>query len=212
MRGVLRVTDAVDRVLRLLEHTMEYGFKGREREALCLGVESGPIVLLAEVRGARKMRMAAKLLPHITVHADVVEEIVALKNTVLFHHPMILFRNEGLEDGGSDVGMVERSERISNVVQQRAGHVFVVAAVLLSEGSGEQRVIQAVHRKSTKVAVQELQMGDDALGKPLGIFHEVRADERPILAGGMFNAGEGCDPMLGHDGQSTQLPEKFTSH
>lgn len=30
----------------------------------------------------------AELPPHIAVHADVVEEIVALKNAVLFHHPM----------------------------------------------------------------------------------------------------------------------------
>src|SRR5580658_6686036 len=156
------------------------------------------------------MRVPAELLPHVAVHADVVEEIVALKNAVLFHHPMIFFGNERLEDGGGDVRMVEGSERVSNVVQQGAGHVLVVAAILLSQGRGEERVMQAVDRKTSKVAVQELQMGDDALGKLLSILHEVRADERPILAGGMFDAGEGCHPILRHDRQFTQLLWEFT--
>jgi len=129
-----------------------------------------------------------------------------------FHHPVIFFRNERPEDGGGDVGMVEGPERVSNIVQQRAGHVLVVAAILYGEGRGEQRVMQAVHGKASEVAVQELQMGDDALGKLPGIFHEVRADERPILAGGMLNAGKGCNPILSHDRQSTQLSGESTSN
>src|SRR5271168_2527201 len=81
----------IDRVLRLLEHAPEHRLKRRQRKALRFGVECRPIVLLAKFRRARKMRVPAEMLPHIPVHADVVKKVVALKNSVLFHHPMILF-------------------------------------------------------------------------------------------------------------------------
>ena len=150
-----RVAYAVDRVLRLLEHALEHGLKGRQRKTLGLGIKSRPIILLAEIRRARKMRMPAEQLPHIAVHADVVKKVVALKNAVLFHHPMILFRNEWFNDRRADIGMVEGPERVSNIVQQRARHVLVVVAVLHGKRRGKQRVMQAVHRKAPKVSVQE---------------------------------------------------------
>ena len=71
----------------------------------------------------------------MAVHANMVEEMVALKDAVLFNHPMILVRNERLEDRGCDVGMIERAERVSNVVKEGAGHVLVVAAVASWPGS-----------------------------------------------------------------------------
>jgi hypothetical protein len=101
--------------------------------------------------------------------------------------------------------MIKTAERVSNVVQQGAGHVLVVTASLHGERRSEQRVMQAVDRESAKVAVEKLEMRHDALRKLLRIFHEVGRDERPIFAGGIFDAGERGRLLVRHVGQFTQI-------
>src|SRR3546814_3008181 len=49
--------------------------------------------------------MAGELVAHVAVEADIVEEIMALEDAVMLDDPMILFRQEGLEDRRGDVGV-----------------------------------------------------------------------------------------------------------
>ena len=57
------------------------------------------------------------------------EEVVALEDPVHLDHPVIRLGHERLEDGGGDVGVVVGSERVADVVQQRADDVLLVASV-----------------------------------------------------------------------------------
>ena len=45
--------------------------------------------------------MAAELLAHVAVQADVVEEVIALEDAVLVHHPVVGLGDVGLQDRGA---------------------------------------------------------------------------------------------------------------
>ncbi len=98
--------------------------------------------------------MAAELLAHVTVHANVMEKIVALKDAVFVDHPMVFFRYERLQNGRADFWMIERAECVSDVVQQRAHNLFVVATVFQGERRGKQRMLETVDREAAVVAFE----------------------------------------------------------
>src|SRR5438067_6189591 len=125
-----RLSDArVKRPPRLREYAAEHRLEEGERERLAGGVEGRSIEPGAELLRASEPRVVPELLAHVPVAADVVEEIVALEDAVLLHHPVVLLRHEGLHDRRGDVRMVVGPEGVADVVQQRADHVFLVAAV-----------------------------------------------------------------------------------
>ena len=64
--------------------------------------------------------------------------------------------------------------------------------------------MKSVDREAAKIAIEQLEMGDDALRKLLRIFHKVSSDERPVFAGGIFDAGESGNLLVRHVGQCTQ--------
>ena len=114
---------------------------------------------------------------------------------------MVLFTHERLEDRRRDVRMIERRERIADVVDERAGDVFVVAARLHCQSRRQQRMPQPVHREAAEVAVQQPQVREYPLRQRLAVLHEVRGDDPPILGSGLLHAGEGRDTMI-HCGQN----------
>jgi hypothetical protein len=153
-------------------------------------IEGGVVIALDELGRALEMRMAAELLAHVAVQADVMEEVVALEDAVLLHHPEVLLGHEGLEDGGRDVRRVERTEGVADVVQQRAHHVLLVAAVAQCAGRGLQRMGVAVDRKAAVVAFEDLQVPDHAGGQAACKLPEFAADQLPVFARALLHAGE----------------------
>ena len=63
-----------------------------------------------------------------------------------------------------DLGVVERAERVADVVQQRAQHVLVVAAVAFGPGGGLQAVLEPVDREPAVVDLEVAHQLDDAIG------------------------------------------------
>jgi hypothetical protein len=122
----------------------------------------------------------------------VVKEVVALEDAVVLHHPVVGLAHEGLQDGGGDVGVVEAAERVADVVQQRAHHVLLVAAVAQRAGGGLQRVGVAVDRKAAVVALEDLQVLDHAGGQAARELHELAADQLPVFARALLHALETC--------------------
>jgi hypothetical protein len=155
-----------------------------------LRIESRVVVERAELLGARVVRMVLELVAQVAVEPEVMEEVVALEDAVVLHHPQVLGAHEGLQDGRRDVGMVEGAERVADVVQQRAGDVLVVAAVAQRAGRGLQRVRVAVDREAAVVALQDLQVLDHALGQGLREGHEFAGDDLPVGGGAVLHADE----------------------
>ena len=57
--------------------------------------------------GAIEVRTGLEHVAHVAIHANLMEEVVALKDPVVLHHPQVLFANERLQDCCSDVGMIK---------------------------------------------------------------------------------------------------------
>ena len=86
------------------------------------------------------------------------EEVVALEDGVLLDHPVVRLVDERLDDGGADVGVVERPERVADVVEQGARHVLVVAPGPIGARGGLQRVREAVDLEPAEVTVEQAQV------------------------------------------------------
>jgi hypothetical protein len=78
--------------------------------------------------------MPPEFLAHVPIEPQEVEEVIPLEDTVMLDHPVALLRNEGLDDGGRDVGVVPRSQRVSDIVQQGADNIFFVPPRLIRAG------------------------------------------------------------------------------
>src|SRR5262249_35013260 len=100
-----------------------------ERQRLGLPVESTAVVQSAELFRPAEKGTIAVLIATIPIHSQKVEEVVTLENTVLLHHPQVRIRDERLEYGRRNIGMIIRAQRIPYVVQQRAHDVLFVSAV-----------------------------------------------------------------------------------
>ncbi|MNU80839.1 hypothetical protein D3C71_704850 [compost metagenome] len=60
--------------------------------------------------------MFAELLAQVPVHAQVMEEIVALENPVFLHHPQILGADERLENRRRDIRVIVGAQGVADVV------------------------------------------------------------------------------------------------
>jgi hypothetical protein len=121
-------------------------------------IESWVVVQRNELFGTSVMRVAFEHVAHIPIHANVVKEVIALKNAVVLHHPQISFRDKGFENRRCDVRVIEGTQGIANIVQQRADHIFIVTPIAQSSGTGLQAMGETVHRKATEVAIEKFQM------------------------------------------------------
>ena len=96
--------------------------------------------------------MAFKLVTHVAVESQVVEKVVALKNSVLFYHPQVVFTNERLKDRYSYIRVVVRTKSVTNVMKERSNNVLVRLVGSIGAGSGLQRVFHPVDGKSAVIA------------------------------------------------------------
>ena len=70
---------------------------------------------------------------------------------------MVGFANEWLHDCSCDFWVIERCQRVADVVNQRAEYVLVIAVVALGAGCCLQAVLQPVDGET---AVIDLQVGE----------------------------------------------------
>src|SRR5262249_47655744 len=147
----------IDGVLRTAQEAAQHRLEEGEGQRFAFGVECGAVVACAELFGPCEAGGIAKALAEVAVHAEMVEEIVALEDAVLFDHPEVLGGDERLQDGGGDVGMIVSAQRVADVVQEGADDVFFVAAVAVGEGGGLERMSQAVDGEAAEIAVKELE-------------------------------------------------------
>ena len=99
------------------------------------------------------MLMPAKRFSHVAVHAEIVEEIISLEDTVMLDHPMRLLVNKGLQDRRRNVGMVVAAKRVADVVQQGGDDIALALALAVGSGRGLQAVLQPVDRKAAIITV-----------------------------------------------------------
>ncbi|MCY1449415.1 hypothetical protein D9M71_661490 [compost metagenome] len=118
------------------------------------------------------------------------EEIVALENPVLFHHPQVLGADERLEDRRRDVRVIVGAQGVADIVEQGADHVLLVATIAPGAGGGLQGVGQAIHREAAKIPLQQLQVRHDPCRQLSRVGTEVRGDDRPVFLCAVLHVGE----------------------
>src|SRR6202000_1576757 len=143
-----------------------------------------------ELRRIFEMRVAAELLAHVTVDAEMVEEIIALEDAVLLDHPVIGFRDEGLETRRRDIRMVVYAERVADVVNKSADDILLVPARLVRHCGGLQRMFQTRHRETAAVAFEQPQMVEDAIDMALFEHFARRSNLHPVVLGRVGEGGE----------------------
>ena len=74
--------------------------------------------------------MIPQRIARIPVHPEVMEEVVPLEDPVILDHPVILLRDERMEDGRRHLGVVPGPERVADVVEERARDVLLVLSGL----------------------------------------------------------------------------------
>ena len=88
--------------------------------------------------------------------------------------------------------MVAGPKGVADIVQQRADHIFLVAAVLQRPGGSLQTVLQPVDGIAAVVPAKQLHVLDKALGQPFHeAFHMIRNDA-PVLSRGLRHRPEIC--------------------
>ena len=136
---------------------------------------------MAELGAVLEMRMAAILVAHVSVEAEIVEEIVPLEDAVIGDHPVIGLRDVGLQDRGGDVGVVGRSQRIADVMQERTDHIFFIPTVAQGAGRRLQAVLEPVDGVPAIVALQQLQVIEHPVREAALERLHLFGDQLPIL-------------------------------
>src|SRR6056297_2572766 len=168
-----------------------------ERVAHVVGVEGRLVVLRAELLRALEVRRVAVALAGVLVEPDVVPEVVALELAVVLHHEMVRLGHERLHDGGRDLRVGVRAQRVADVVDQCAEDVLVVLAVALGARGGLQAVLEPVHGETSVVGLELTQEVEHTVGdEPLGDL-QLRGDDRPVLGGRLLERGEAGAGMCG---------------
>ncbi len=103
---------------------------------------------------------------------------------------MVGLAHPWLEDGGGDVGVIERSEHVTYIVQKGAYEIWLVAAVSLGPVGCLQAVGQAVDGEATVLVVEQTQLRQQPIrqGAQVLVLHGQHG--RPLLGGGLVHSGE----------------------
>ena len=90
--------------------------KFQSGEAVRTGVERTLVVDLAELGARIEIGMLAKALAIVPVAAEVVPEIITLEDAVVRDDPVVLLGDERLDDGGRDLRVIGRRQRVADIV------------------------------------------------------------------------------------------------
>ena len=135
--------------------------------------------------------MFAKVLAHVPVHAQIMEEVIPLENGVMLHHPVIGFADKGFQQNRCHVGMVEGAKGIADVMQQGADDVFIVLAVAMGEGGGLQAVLEPVDPEPAEIAFQQPQVRHDPVRQSFAELAKIIGNDLPVLGLAVLHVGEG---------------------
>jgi hypothetical protein len=58
-----------------------------------------------------------KLVTHIAIHTEVMEEIVSLENPMALDHPVVRCRNKWLQNSGANISMIVASQGVTNIMK-----------------------------------------------------------------------------------------------
>lgn len=145
------------------------------------------------------MLVAAVILAQIPIHPEIVEEIIALEHAVRVGDPVHLLRHERAEHRRADLRMVERAQRVADVVEQRHHHIGLVPPVAMGAGRGLEGMFEPVDREPAEIALEQLEVSQHAGGQLLREIAEMTADDVPVLLGAVDHRGElSAVLMLGH--------------
>ena len=86
--------------------------------------------------------------------------------------------------------MIVAAERVADVVEQGSDDIFLIFPAAMGAGRGLQAVLQPVDRETAIIAVEDLEMGQHAVGELAGERHEMRPDDRPVLGGAFVHVAE----------------------
>src|SRR3546814_19586375 len=100
-----------------------------------------------------------------------------MENPGVLKDPEIFLGQKGFEDRRRDIGMIERAERVADVVEQRHHDIFLVAAIAVRARRGLQAMFEPIDRKAAIIAAEQLQMLEDALAI---VRREFRSEERRV--------------------------------
>ena len=133
----------------------------------------------------------------VSVEADVVKVVVALEDRVVLDHPQVGFRDERLEDRSRDRAVVEGAEGVADVVKKRAHDILFVSTVSVGAGRRLQAMLQAVDVVAAEIALEELQVPEDTVGKSIGELGDIGDDDPHVFLGAFVESSEGC-ASFGH--------------
>ena len=109
---------------------------------------------------------------------------------MILDHEMVGFAHKRLDDCGGDRRMVERCQRVADVVDERTQNVFVVAVVAFGPGCGLQTVLEPADRETTVVGFERSHQPDDPICYQALRDADLGNDLRPVLGGRFFKRGE----------------------
>ncbi len=94
--------------------------------------------------------------------------------------------------------MIVAAERIADVVKQSRDDIFLSFPAAMGAGRGLQAVLQPIDRKAAIIAIENLQMRQHPISKLPGEWHEMLADNRPVLGCAFVHVTETCLNMVVH--------------
>ncbi|MDT4861676.1 hypothetical protein FQZ97_962910 [compost metagenome] len=134
--------------------------------------------------------MVLELITKMAIQPKVMEEVVPLKDPMLLDHPVILWTDEGLQQGRSQIGVVEGAEKIADIMQKSANHVLLISRIAIGQSGRLETVGQPINRQSSEVPAQQTEMSQNAIGqfsrKGPGVFE----DFCPVLGSAVFQIGK----------------------
>jgi len=92
------------------------------------------------------VRLGAIALTLVGIHPEAPPVEVNVEDGMILEHPVIVLGHEGLQDGCGDLPMIERPERLANVVEERAHDVLLVTPVAEGAGGSLEVVLEPIHR------------------------------------------------------------------
>src|SRR4051794_26713531 len=98
-RGLLQY-GCVDGVARLGHELPQHWLELGHRQHLGAGFEDRVVVRRTELLYLCEANVPPKLLTHVAVHADMMKEVVALKDALMLDHPQVGFADEGFQHCG----------------------------------------------------------------------------------------------------------------
>ena len=130
-----------------------------------LAADADLIEKAAELRRLLEVGMVAEFVAQIPIEPKEMEEVIPLEDSVMLDDPVIFLRYKWLHDSCRDIGVIRGSQRIADIVQQGTDHIFLVPARLIRAGCGLQAMLQTIDREPAIVALEQLQMRNQTIGK-----------------------------------------------